>query len=52
MLGVSAQWLRDEANSGKLPCVKAGKRYLFNVTTVETILAERAATERLQASEG
>lgn len=46
-LGVTAQWLREEAEAGRLPCVKAGKRYIFEPQAVQSELARRAATSRL-----
>lgn len=41
---VTSAWLRDEADAGRVPCLKAGKRYLFSPAAVEKVLAERAAT--------
>jgi hypothetical protein len=40
------QWLRAEALSGRLPCLRVGRKLLFNLPTVESMLAERAATNR------
>ena len=45
-LRVSVRWLRAEADAGRLPSLKAERRYLFNREVVERILAERAALER------
>lgn len=45
-LGVTAVWLRCEADAGRVPCLRAGKQYLFAAGAVEAALAERAATER------
>jgi hypothetical protein len=42
-LRVTTAWLRDEANAGRVPCLRAGDRYLFAPTAVEMVLAERAA---------
>jgi excisionase family DNA binding protein len=39
-------WLREEALAGRLPCMRVGRKLLFNLSTVERILAERAATNR------
>ena len=48
-LGVTQTWLRQEADSGKLPCLRVSKtRYLFHPLTVEQSLARRAA----QGAEG
>jgi hypothetical protein len=40
---IPAGWFREEAEAGRLPCLKAGGCYLFNVRAVEQALAERAA---------
>lgn len=40
---VTAGWLRAEADAGRVPCLRAGKRYLFAPEVVERVLAERAA---------
>jgi hypothetical protein len=42
VLHVTVGWLRDEANAGRVPCLRAGDRYLFAPTAVEMVLAERA----------
>lgn len=42
-LKVAVAWLRDEADAGRLPHVKAGKRYLFNDEAVRQSLLDRAA---------
>ena len=41
-LGVPTTWLSGEADSGRVPCLRAGSRYLFNVAAVERALLERA----------
>ena len=41
-LGVTMQWLREQADAGKVPCLKAGKRYLFNPVAVQEALAAKA----------
>ena len=41
-LGVRASWLRDEADEGRVPAVRAGETYLFDPITVERVLRERA----------
>ena len=46
-LGVTQQWLRDEAEAGNVPCLKAGSRYLFNPPAVQEALAAQAAQTRL-----
>ena len=42
-LGVTQQWLRAQADAGKIPCLKAGNRYLFNPVAVQKALAAKAA---------
>ena len=49
ILGVTSRWLRSEADAGRLPCVQAERRLLFNRDTVERILSERASRERIAA---
>lgn len=43
LLGVPAKWLREEAEAGRVPCLRAGTRMLFNPLAVQQMLAERAA---------
>jgi hypothetical protein len=42
LLSVPSAWLRAEADAGRLPCLRAGPAYLFDVDTVEQLLLERA----------
>jgi excisionase family DNA binding protein len=42
-LGVAATWLRKMAVDGKVPCVRAGKRFLFARSAVRKALATLAA---------
>ena len=44
-LGVPATWLRQEAERGSIPHLKAGKRLLFDLETVARLLSERARGE-------
>ena len=44
-LRVNVRWLRSEANAGRIPAVKAERRFLFNREAVERALAQRAAQE-------
>ena len=44
-LRVPQNWLRSEADAGRVPCLRAGARYLFAAETVEAVLTERAAGE-------
>ena len=41
-LRVPVKWLREEAEAGRIPHVKAGRVLLFNPDAVESVLAERA----------
>ena len=41
-LGVTQQWLREQADAGHLPCIKAGNRYLFDPEAVDAVLKEQA----------
>lgn len=41
-LRVTVRWLRAEAESGRVPALKAGERYLFDQVAVEDVLVARA----------
>ena len=45
-LRVTVAWLRNEADAGRVPCLRAGTRYLFAPEAVERVLTERAANEK------
>ncbi len=45
-LGVTATWLRAEADAGRVPCLRAGTRYLFDLDALTEALAERIVAER------
>lgn len=46
-LRVTSKWLRDEAEAGRVPHLRAGDRLLFDPETGERLLLERArASER------
>jgi excisionase family DNA binding protein len=45
-LRLPREWLREEALAGRLPCLRVGRKLLFNLSAVERDLAERAATSR------
>jgi hypothetical protein len=45
-LGVTQDWLRTEAEAGRVPCLKADRRLLFNPTAVQADLAVKAARVR------
>ena len=42
-LGVPARWLRVEADAGRIPCLRAGRRMLVNPSALEAALLGRAA---------
>lgn len=42
-VGVTSTWLKDEAKSGRVPCLKAGNRYLFDAETLVEVLRLRAS---------
>jgi hypothetical protein len=41
-LRVPARWLRDEADAGRIPHLRAGKAVLCDAAAVEAVLLERA----------
>ena len=41
-LHLPVNWLRDEAEAGRLPHLRAGRHILFHPETVEQLLADRA----------
>lgn len=42
-LRLPEDWLKDEADAGRLPHIRIGKRYRFYLPAVEAALVERAA---------
>jgi len=36
-------WLLAEVDAGRLPCLRIGRRILFNIDAVKRVLADRAA---------
>lgn len=42
-LGLPATWLKLEAEAGRIPSLKAGRRMLFNAQAVKRVLLTRAA---------
>jgi len=42
-LHVPNNWLRAEAEAGRIPCLIAGRQLLFNPEIVEPLLVERAS---------
>ena len=45
-LRVSVKWLHNEAEAGRVPCLKADKVFLFDPEAVEAALAKRAQQPR------
>lgn len=48
-LRIPRNWLKTEADTGRIPCLRVGRKRLFNLAAVQRALAERAAqieTER------
>ena len=41
-LGLSAAWLKAEAEAGRIPSLRANRRLMFSPDEVERILIERA----------
>jgi len=41
-LGISAEWLKTEAEAGRIPCLNADGVLLFDVDAVRRTLAKRA----------
>lgn len=41
-LGISAYFLRLEAKSGRIPCIKSGNRYIFDLELCEEFLRNKA----------
>lgn len=40
-LGLPVAWLRREADAARLPCLRAGRRRMFDIDAVAAALAER-----------
>jgi hypothetical protein len=41
-LGLSMTWLKSEAEAGRIPCFRAGRKLLFDAGAVEEALLQRA----------
>ena len=50
-LGVTARWLRSEADAGHIPCIKAESRMLFEWDALRQALLSRIGTP-IQVKEG
>ncbi len=42
-LKLPKEWLHQEAIAGRLPCLRIGRKLLFNLSAVNQALADRAA---------
>lgn len=42
-LRVPVRWLKEQVRAGHLPCLRIGRRWFFDLPTVERALAARAA---------
>lgn len=47
-LGVPIAWLKREADAGRVPCLRAGRRFLFDLEMVANALAEKASSATSQ----
>jgi hypothetical protein len=52
LLAVPSNWLRAEADAGRLPHLRAGSIYLFDVDEIERLLLERARQGGQDTNEG
>jgi hypothetical protein len=50
-LGVSSRWLKAEAVAGRVPCLRADSRFLFDADALTAALRERAASQSKRAHE-
>jgi hypothetical protein len=49
-LGVPGAWLKAQAEQGEIPSLRAGRRILVNIPTVERALLERSSKPALSLS--
>jgi hypothetical protein len=50
--GITQQWLREQADAGVIPCLKTGRRYLFEPMAVMEVLAKLASRKTTETKEG
>ncbi len=43
--GLPREWLRREADAGRIPCIRAGRRRMFDPPAVLKVLTDRARRE-------
>ena len=41
--GITQAWLRGEAETGRIPSLRAGRRRLYSLDAVKAVLIQRAA---------
>ena len=51
-LHIDAKWLRQEAEAGRLPGLRAGRTWLFRVDVLRDLLADRAARTETEVPHG
>jgi len=51
-LRLPRHWLTIEADTGRIPCLRVGRRRLFNINAVRAALAERAALANAAEEDG
>ena len=51
-LGVPSRWLREQAEIGAVPSLKAGKRFLFAPSAVRSVVAAMAERGPVQPEGG
>lgn len=49
-LGVAVTWLKAEAETGRVPALRSGKRLLFNLPAVEQALLHRSESSKRQSA--
>ena len=47
--GLPLAWLRREADAGRLPCLRAGRRRMFDMDAVVAALAKRQKTNNIKS---
>ena len=48
-LGLPCKWIRDQADTGTIPCLKVNGRRLFDLESVRDALVERARGAKPEA---
>lgn len=51
-VGVTSKWLRAEADAERIPYLRAGSRYLFDVETLTRSLKQRIVSQLIETSNG